>query len=88
MGIEINITKLFDVLSSCSSGNERPPFSCRLSARKFGNWKLTTSQVIMENQNHQRVAHPSHQSFWRKNARAVPGRYVAIFYLDVSRLTL
>ncbi|XP_012252399.2 TBC1 domain family member 22B isoform X2 [Athalia rosae] len=28
----------------------------------------------MENQNHQRQPHPSHQSFWRKNAHAVPGR--------------
>ncbi|XP_046746388.1 TBC1 domain family member 22B-like [Diprion similis] len=28
----------------------------------------------MENHNHQRQPHPSHQSFWRKNARAVPGR--------------
>lgn len=30
----------------------------------------------MENQSHQGEIYQSHQSFWKKNTRAVPGRYI------------
>ena len=75
------LSNFFSVFESCSRGHEgKPPLILRLS-RKIGGWQLTL-HTTMENQSHQNQSQHNHQSFWKKNARAVPGRFVS--YDDLS----